>query len=465
MLPLAPGPVLDHHRPARASPAGNARSAAREMSGAPPGGMVTSTLIGRDGNGACACATARAKGRKTAGRRRVSDWLSPVPPRSALRSCTRRGLLPCRRLPPCYTTGRQSRLRSGSASHEHPPPRLGRARACAGLEDRGEPAGRPALSARRAMPASRANASCVALDLADHAAVIAFCRAQKIDLVVVGPEAPLCAGIVDDLAAAGIKAFGPSKAAARLEGSKGFTKDLCKANNIPTAAYERFTDAGAGQGLCAQRRARRSWSRPTGSPPARASSSRRRVAEAEAAIDMMFGGGLRRGRRRGRGRGIPRRRGGVASSRCATARPRSRSPPRRTTSACFDGDTGPNTGGMGAYSPAPVMTPEMTRRTMDEIVRADRARHEGDGRALQGRALRRADDHRRGAEADRVQRALRRSGMPGADAAADVGSRAGAARLVRRHAEEFRPALVPGRRADRGDGGQGLSRAATPRAR
>src|SRR5579871_2065023 len=84
-------------------------------------------------------------------------------------------------------------------------------------------------------------AECVALDIADHAAVIALCRAEKIDLVVVGPETPLCAGIVDDLEAAGIKAFGPSRAAARLEGSKAFTKDLCRDNAIPTAAYERFT--------------------------------------------------------------------------------------------------------------------------------------------------------------------------------------------------------------------------------
>src|SRR5271156_6031844 len=86
-------------------------------------------------------------------------------------------------------------------------------------------------------------AECVALDIADHAAVIAFCRGHAIDFVVVGPEAPLCAGIVDDLEAAGIKAFGPSKLAARLEGSKGFTKDLCRANAIPTAAYERFNAA------------------------------------------------------------------------------------------------------------------------------------------------------------------------------------------------------------------------------
>src|SRR6185312_3488694 len=88
-------------------------------------------------------------------------------------------------------------------------------------------------------------AECVALDVADHAAVIAFCKTNAVDLVVVGPEVPLAAGIVDDLAAAGIKAFGPSKAAAQLEGSKGFTKDLCKANDIPTAAYERFSDAEA----------------------------------------------------------------------------------------------------------------------------------------------------------------------------------------------------------------------------
>ena len=90
-------------------------------------------------------------------------------------------------------------------------------------------------------------------------AVIAFCKSNTVDLVVVGPEAPLTAGIVDDLTAAGIKAFGPTKAAARLEASKGFTKDLCKANDIPTAAYERFDAAAARQGLCARAAARRSW--------------------------------------------------------------------------------------------------------------------------------------------------------------------------------------------------------------
>jgi phosphoribosylamine--glycine ligase len=79
----------------------------------------------------------------------------------------------------------------------------------------------------------------VALDLADHAAIVAFCRTRRIDLVVVGPEAPLVAGLVDVLEAAGVPAFGPSRAAAQLEGSKGFTKDLCRECGAPTAEYRR----------------------------------------------------------------------------------------------------------------------------------------------------------------------------------------------------------------------------------
>src|SRR2546430_9200221 len=86
-------------------------------------------------------------------------------------------------------------------------------------------------------------AECVVLDIADHAAVIDFCKGNKVDLVVVGPETPLAAGIVDDLAGAGIKAFGPSKQAAQLEASKGFTKALCSGFGIPTGAYGRFTNA------------------------------------------------------------------------------------------------------------------------------------------------------------------------------------------------------------------------------
>src|SRR5262252_4092891 len=131
----------------------------------------------------------------------------------------------------------------------------------------------------------------VALDVADHAAVIAFCKEKKIDLVVVGPETPLCAGIVDDLGAAGIKAFGPSRAAAQLEGSKGFTKDLCKANRIPTAAYARFTAVAPAKDYVRAQGAPivvKADGLAAGKGVVVAAS----VAEAEAAIDMMFTGGL-----------------------------------------------------------------------------------------------------------------------------------------------------------------------------
>jgi phosphoribosylamine---glycine ligase len=210
-------------------------------------------------------------------------------------------------------------------------------------------------------------AECVALDIADHAAVIEFCKAKAIDFVVVGPEAPLCAGIVDDLEAAGIKAFGPTKSAARLEGSKGFTKDLCRANNIPTAEYERFTSADAAK----------AYLRTQGAPivvkadglaAGKGVVVAQTLAEAEAAIDMMFGGGLGTA---GAEVVIEEFLVGEEASFFAlcdgeTAIPLASAQDHKRAG---DGDTGPNTGGMGAYSPAPVMTPEMTTRTMDEIVR------------------------------------------------------------------------------------------------
>jgi phosphoribosylamine--glycine ligase len=209
-------------------------------------------------------------------------------------------------------------------------------------------------------------AQCVALDVADHAAVIAFCRANAVDFVVVGPEAPLCAGIVDDLEAAGIKAFGPSKAAARLEGSKGFTKDLCKANNIPTAAYERFRAAEPAK----------AYLRACGAPivvkadglaAGKGVVVAQSLAEAEAAIDLMFGGGLGAA---GAEVVIEEFLDGEEASffaLCdgATAIPLASAQDHKRA---FDGDQGPNTGGMGAYSPAPVMTDALARRAMDDIV-------------------------------------------------------------------------------------------------
>src|SRR5580692_3535816 len=134
-------------------------------------------------------------------------------------------------------------------------------------------------------------AECVALDLADHAAIIGFCRTNRINFVVVGPETPLCAGIVDDLEAAGIKAFGPSRAAAQLEGSKGFTKDLCRANGIPTAAYERFRAADPAKAYVRAQGAPivvKADGLAAGKGVVVATS----VEEAEAAVDTMLGGSL-----------------------------------------------------------------------------------------------------------------------------------------------------------------------------
>lgn len=209
-------------------------------------------------------------------------------------------------------------------------------------------------------------AECVALDVADHAAVIAFCRSNSIDFVVVGPEAPLAAGIVDDLAAASIKAFGPSKAAARLEGSKGFTKDICKANNIPTAAYERFSDADKAK----------AYIRAQGAPiviKADGLAAGKGVVvamtlqEAEDAIDMMLGGGFGAA---GAEAVVEEFLVGEEASFFVLCDGENALPlvAAQDHKRAFDGDKGPNTGGMGAYSPAPVFTDAVQKRTMDEII-------------------------------------------------------------------------------------------------
>ena len=206
----------------------------------------------------------------------------------------------------------------------------------------------------------------VMLDPADHSAVIAFCKASRIDLVVVGPEAPLCAGIVDDLAAAGIKAFGPSKAAARLEGSKGFAKDLCRVNNIPTAAYERFDTAAPAKAFVRSRGAPivvKADGLAAGKGVVVADS----IAQANAAIDTMLGGQLGAA---GRQIVVEEFLEGEEASFFALCDGEQAIPlaSAQDHKRAYDGDCGPNTGGMGAYSPAPVMTAEHARRAMEEIV-------------------------------------------------------------------------------------------------
>jgi len=209
-------------------------------------------------------------------------------------------------------------------------------------------------------------AECVALDLADHVAVIAFCRKNAVDFVVVGPEAPLCAGIVDDLEAADIKAFGPSRAAARLEGSKAFTKDLCAANGIPTAAYARFRAADPAKAYV-RTRGVPIVVKADGLAAGKGVVVAEDLAVADATIDMMLGGGIGAAGGEivieeflvGEEASFFALCDGVSAIALASAQDHKRA---------FDGDNGPNTGGMGAYSPAPIIDAAMAARVMSEIV-------------------------------------------------------------------------------------------------
>jgi phosphoribosylamine--glycine ligase len=198
------------------------------------------------------------------------------------------------------------------------------------------------------------------IDPCDPRAVVELAKAGAIDLVVVGPEAPLVAGVADALRAAGVAVFGPNAAAAQLEGSKGFTKDLCQANGIPTAAYvrvERVADAHAAlsqfgipvvikaDGLAAGKGVTVAMSRE----------------EAEAAIDAAGDGPLVIEEfLAGEEASLFALVDGETAISLASAQDYKR---------VGEGDTGPNTGGMGAYAPAPVLTAELEQRAMDEIIR------------------------------------------------------------------------------------------------
>ncbi|MGP8232344.1 MAG: phosphoribosylamine--glycine ligase [Methylovirgula sp.] len=209
-------------------------------------------------------------------------------------------------------------------------------------------------------------ARCVSLDPADAQAVIDFCRVMDVGFVVIGPEVPLVAGLVDALAEAGIKAFGPSQAAAQLEGSKGFTKDLCAAYAIPTAAAAQFSDADTAKEYIHARGAP-IVVKADGLAAGKGVVVAQTVAEAEAAVDQMLGGlfGVA-----GHSLVIEDFLEGEEVSFFALCDGRNA---RAFASAqdhkrVGEGDTGPNTGGMGAYSPAPAFSAALADRVMAEIV-------------------------------------------------------------------------------------------------
>ena len=216
-------------------------------------------------------------------------------------------------------------------------------------------------------PGIAQEAECVDVDVTDHSAVIAFCAENAIGLVVVGPEAPLVAGITDDLHEAGIPVFGPTGAAAQLEGSKGFTKDLCDRHNIPTGAYMRFNNAPKAK----------AYAREMGAPivikadglaAGKGVTVAETLEEALAAIDDCFEGTFGDA-----GTEVVVEEfleGEEASFFCIcdgiNALPLTTAQDHKCVG---DGDTGPNTGGMGAYSPAPVMTDALVEQTMEQIIK------------------------------------------------------------------------------------------------
>jgi phosphoribosylamine--glycine ligase len=206
-------------------------------------------------------------------------------------------------------------------------------------------------------------AECVAIGALDADRLIEFANAQRIDFVVIGPEAPLVARLWDRLEAAGIRALGPSAAGAVLEGSKGFVKDLCAANNIPTAAYARFSDADAAKrfadtlGLPVVIKA-------DGLAAGKGVVVAATATERDRAIHSMLD-------KPGEEIVIEEYLEGEEASFFALSDGENILPlaGAQDHKRAFDGDTGPNTGGMGAYSPAPVLTQSTIGRTLERIIK------------------------------------------------------------------------------------------------
>jgi phosphoribosylamine--glycine ligase len=226
-------------------------------------------------------------------------------------------------------------------------------------------------------------AECVAIAADDVPALVAYATENAVDLVVVGPEVALVAGLADRLAEYGIKAFGPSAAAALLEGSKSFMKDIVAKYGIPTASYASFRDRAAAKAYVAQQGAP-IVIKADGLAAGKGVTIAATIAEAEAAIDDALVGG--RFGDAGREIVIEEFMEGEEASYFALVDGETVVPlgAAQDHKAVGDGDTGPNTGGMGAYSPAPVVTPALEQRILDEIVRPLARAMVAEGRPYRG---------------------------------------------------------------------------------
>jgi phosphoribosylamine--glycine ligase len=225
-------------------------------------------------------------------------------------------------------------------------------------------------------------AECVNLAAEDLDGIVAFCAEAAIDFVVVGPEQPLVAGLVDRLEAAGVKAFGPRADAAVLEGSKGFTKDLCAKYGMPTAAYGRFADAAAAKAFVAEKGAP-IVVKADGLAAGKGVIMCETAEQALDAIDDIFGG---RFGAAGAEVVIEEWLIGEEASFFALvdgdhALPLAAAQDHKRVG---DGDTGPNTGGMGAYSPAPVVSDAVAEQVMERIIRPTIAAMKAEGRPFKG---------------------------------------------------------------------------------
>ena len=225
-------------------------------------------------------------------------------------------------------------------------------------------------------------AECADIDIMDGGAVVEFATGNAVDFVIIGPEAPLAVGVADRLRDAGILCFGPGQAAAKLEASKAFTKEICAAVNAPTAAYGHFTDAEAAKEYVRQQGAP-IVVKADGLAAGKGVIMAMDLDTALAAIDDMFGGDFGDA---GAEVVIEEFMEGEEASFFVLCDGENLLPigTAQDHKRAFDGDKGPNTGGMGAYSPAPVMTDAVIAKTMDEIVRPTMAEMARRGMPFQG---------------------------------------------------------------------------------